>query len=355
MLDLLDLTSIQDAIIGTTSAGLNLEQRKRVTIAVEVVSRPAILFCDEPTTALDTKSALRVVKLLRRLARTGLAVICTIHQPVSLQKTPSGVYKLTSVSQSSEAFNVFDDLLLLQRGGKQVYFGPRRKAVEFFTNVNNVKGEQSNPADFLLDVAGAGVDLPDDRLDEVDLDPLAGRWKASSGFKTMTKELETLSMPDKSRPRTETKPASIGRQCYQLTRRVTRHYWRDPSFSYTKIFTSTVVPFIIGFSFFQVGREHTIVSLQNRMFSTFLLLFVPVVWLNVIIFKIFRLRGLWEARERPSKIYGRTAFVTSLLVSEVPYSVACATSYWLLWYFLTGFPIEASPVLFCELALSSCG
>lgn len=84
VLDLLDLTSIQDAIIGTTSAGLNLEQRKRVTIAVEVVSRPAILFCDEPTTALDTKSALRVVKLLRRLARTGLAVICTIHQPVSV-------------------------------------------------------------------------------------------------------------------------------------------------------------------------------------------------------------------------------------------------------------------------------
>jgi len=84
VLDLLDLSHLQDAIIGTPSAGLNAEQRKRLTIAVEVVSRPAILFCDEPTTGLDTKSALRVVKLLRRLARTGLAVICTIHQPASL-------------------------------------------------------------------------------------------------------------------------------------------------------------------------------------------------------------------------------------------------------------------------------
>lgn len=88
VLDLLDLTSIQDAIIGTASAGLNPEQRKRTTIAVEVVSRPAILFCDEPTTGLDTKSALRVVKLLRRLARTGLAVICTIHQPASPSLSP---------------------------------------------------------------------------------------------------------------------------------------------------------------------------------------------------------------------------------------------------------------------------
>lgn len=82
VLELLDLSHLQDAIIGTASAGLNAEQKKRLTIAVEVVSRPAILFCDEPTTGLDTKSALRVVKLLRRLARTGLAVICTIHQPV---------------------------------------------------------------------------------------------------------------------------------------------------------------------------------------------------------------------------------------------------------------------------------
>jgi len=83
VLDLLDLTHLQDAIIGTSAAGLNPEQRKRLTIAVEVVSRPSILFCDEPTTGLDTKSAFRVVKLLRRLSRTGLAVICTIHQPVS--------------------------------------------------------------------------------------------------------------------------------------------------------------------------------------------------------------------------------------------------------------------------------
>ena len=75
VLKLLHLTHLQDAVIGTPAAGLSLEQRKKVTIAVEVVARPAILFCDEPTTGLDTKSALRVVRLLRTLARSGLAVI----------------------------------------------------------------------------------------------------------------------------------------------------------------------------------------------------------------------------------------------------------------------------------------
>jgi ATP-binding cassette subfamily G (WHITE) protein 2 (SNQ2) len=67
---------------------------------------------------------------------------------------------------------------------------------------------------------------------------------------------------------------------------------------------------------------------------------------NVLIFKIFKLRGLWEARERPSCIYGRTAFVTSLLVSEVPYSLVCATAYFTLWYFLVGLPMRASTMFF---------
>lgn len=83
VLDVLDLSPLADAIIGTVSAGLNSEQRKRLTIAVEVVARPKILFCDEPTTNLDTKAALKVIRLLKRLSRTGIAVIATVHQPVS--------------------------------------------------------------------------------------------------------------------------------------------------------------------------------------------------------------------------------------------------------------------------------
>jgi ATP-binding cassette subfamily G (WHITE) protein 2 (SNQ2) len=281
-LDLLDLTHIQDAIIGTPSAGLNPEQRKRTTIAVEVVSRPRLLYLDEPTTGLDTKSALRVVQLLRRLARTGLAIICTIHQPVRFDERVSLENLSNACSmhlQSSETFDVFDDLLLLQRGGKQVYFGPREAAVGYFTETGSTN-EHVNPADFLLDVAGAGIDTPDDELVRTaDLDVLSTRWKASNAYRALQSELEILSSPDSFDSRAKASAASIWTQCVELTKRVSRHYWRDPSFSYTKLFTSTVVPLVVGLSFFQVGRESTLVSFQNRMFSVFLLLFVPVVWL----------------------------------------------------------------------------
>mgnify|MGYP002717813649 CR=1 FL=1 len=256
---------------------------------------------------------------------------------------------MTFRGQSAETFSVFDDVLLLQRGGKQVYFGPRRRAVEYFQTSGggaaNSHAKIVNPADYLLEVTKTGVDVPDEELDSVrDLDVLASRWTASPEYRALKEELVRLGAPveprralstDATAPRRTVPPASsVWRQCVLLTQRVSRHYFRDASFSYTKFFTSSIIPLIIGLSFFNVGRKHTIVSFQNRMFSVFLLLFVPVVWMNAIIFKVHSLRALWEARERPSRIYGRVAFVTSLLVSEIPYSILCAATYFVLWYFL---------------------
>lgn len=239
--------------------------------------------------------------------------------------------------------------MLLQRGGKQTYFGPCRDAVRYFQRSERGAGQNEaqivNPADYLLDVTKTGVDVPDEELDNVsDLDVLSKRWTGSEEYRAVKAELVRLGAPvspsrttklDRQQRRTVAPAASVWRQCVLLTQRVSRHYFRDASFSYTKFFTSSIIPLIIGLSFFLVGREHTIVSFQNRMFSVFLLLFVPVVWMNAIIFKVHSLRGLWEARERPSRIYGRTAFVTSLLVSEIPYSVLCAATYFILWYFLS--------------------
>lgn len=256
--------------------------------------------------------------------------------------------------QSAETFNVFDDVLLLQRGGKQTYFGPCRDAVQYFQDNARGFAETSahitNPADFLLDITKMGVDVPDDELTELsDLDVLASRWTSSDQYSAVKAELARLGAPvqlsreqngaaERAGRRPRAPASSVWRQCVLLTQRVSRHYFRDASFSYTKFFTSSIIPLVIGLSFLLVGHEHSIVSFQNRMFSVFLLLFVPVVWMNAIIFKVHSLRALWEARERPSRIYGRVAFVTSLLVSEVPYSVLCAATYFVLWYFLGEIP-----------------
>lgn len=119
ILDLLELQPIAGAIIGQPGAGLNQEQRKRVTIAVELASKPdLLLFLDEPTSGLDSLAAFNIVRFLRKLASVGQAVLCTIHQP------------------SAVLFDEFDDLLLLQSGGRVVFHGElgpdSRRLIEYF-------------------------------------------------------------------------------------------------------------------------------------------------------------------------------------------------------------------------------
>ena len=96
------LEAYGDAIVGS----LGVEHRKRTTIGVELAAKPRLLlFLDEPTSGLDSQSAWAIMAFLRKLADSGLSILCTIHQP------------------SGELFQVFDRLLLLRTGGQTVYFG----------------------------------------------------------------------------------------------------------------------------------------------------------------------------------------------------------------------------------------
>jgi ABC-type Mn2+/Zn2+ transport system ATPase subunit len=82
IINLLEMHDIENTLIGTAGAGLSVEQRKRLTIGVELVSKPSILiFLDEPTSGLDGQAAFNIVRFLRKLADVGQAVLVTIHQP----------------------------------------------------------------------------------------------------------------------------------------------------------------------------------------------------------------------------------------------------------------------------------
>jgi ABC-type multidrug transport system ATPase subunit/ABC-type multidrug transport system permease subunit len=106
IVDLLELNDWEHTLIGRPGAGLSVEQRKRLTIGVELVAKPSILiFLDEPTSGLDGQAAYNTVRFLRKLAEAGQAILVTIHQP------------------SAQLFAQFDKLLLLAAGGKTVYFG----------------------------------------------------------------------------------------------------------------------------------------------------------------------------------------------------------------------------------------
>ena len=118
-MELVELKSLKDAIVGIPGiTGLSTEQRKRLTIAVELVANPSIIFMDEPTSGLDARAAAIVMRTVRNTVDTGRTVVCTIHQP------------------SIDIFEAFDELLLMKRGGQVTYAGPlgqnSHKIIEYF-------------------------------------------------------------------------------------------------------------------------------------------------------------------------------------------------------------------------------
>ena len=82
VMELVELNNLKDAIVGLPGiTGLSTEQRKRLTIAVELVANPSIIFMDEPTSGLDARAAAIVMRTVRNTVDTGRTVVCTIHQP----------------------------------------------------------------------------------------------------------------------------------------------------------------------------------------------------------------------------------------------------------------------------------
>ena len=82
VLQLIELDGIKDGLVGSPGiSGISTEQRKRLTIAVELVSNPSIIFMDEPTSGLDARAAAIVMRVVKNIVSTGRTVVCTIHQP----------------------------------------------------------------------------------------------------------------------------------------------------------------------------------------------------------------------------------------------------------------------------------
>ncbi|KAK8509076.1 hypothetical protein V6N12_018165 [Hibiscus sabdariffa] len=82
VMELVELTPLKEALVGLPGVnGLSTEQRKRLTIAVELVANPSIIFMDEPTSGLDARTAAIVMRTVRNTVDTGRIVVCTIHQP----------------------------------------------------------------------------------------------------------------------------------------------------------------------------------------------------------------------------------------------------------------------------------
>lgn len=137
VLDQLQLRHLRDIQVGGQQGGSALSpgDKKKVNIALELVAGPNVLFLDEPTTGIDSSSALNVAAIVRNLARTGLTCVAVIHQP------------------RSEIFSLIDDMVILIRGGYVAYQGPTEYVMEYFAQYGlKPSYDKANKTDFLIDM-----------------------------------------------------------------------------------------------------------------------------------------------------------------------------------------------------------
>lgn len=224
---MLGMQEYAEAVIGEPGEGLNVEQRKRLTIGVELAARPQLLiFLDEPTSGLDSQTSWSICDLMEKLTKSGQAVLCTIHQP------------------SASLFQRFDRLLLLARGGRTVYFGDIGRNSQVLIDYFRKHGAAScppgtNPAEYMLDVIGATA-----KSVQTDIDwPTV--WRESAEYQAIQDELERLSRPVKEAvteaetniedPSAYTEfAADIRVQVREVTKRIFQEYWRTPSYLFSK-------------------------------------------------------------------------------------------------------------------------
>ncbi|AAS54349.2 AGL142Cp [Eremothecium gossypii ATCC 10895] len=327
IIKLLGMEAYADAVVGVTGEGLNVEQRKRLTIGVELVAKPELLlFLDEPTSGLDSQTAWSICQLIKKLVNHGQAILCTIHQP------------------SAILMQEFDRLLLLSNGGRTVYFGPLGEGcstmIQYFENHGSQKfPEACNPAEFMLEIIGAA---PGSHA----LQDYHEIWKNSDEYQSVQEELHRMEMELWHKPRFETSDqnkefaSSIWYQYIIVSRRVLQQYWRSPEYLWSKIFMSIFASLFIGFSFFK--SKTSIQGLQNQMFAVFLFLVVLTPLVQQMLPQYVEQRDLFEVRERHSKTFSWKVFLLSQITAEIPWAILGATISFFCFYYPVGFYTHAT-------------
>ena len=118
---MIELDEIKDALVGIPGVtGISTEQRKRLTIAVELVSNPSIIFMDEPTSGLDARAAAVIMRVVKNIVRTGRTVVCTIHQP------------------SIDIFEAFDEVTNRSISLHEVKIVAYQKNVSVYSNISRI-------------------------------------------------------------------------------------------------------------------------------------------------------------------------------------------------------------------------
>ncbi|KAH7270978.1 ABC-2 type transporter-domain-containing protein [Fusarium solani] len=319
VIKMLNMQEYADAIVGVPGEGLNVEQRKLLTIGVELAAKPKLLlFLDEPTSGLDSQSSWAICSFLRKLANSGQAVLCTVHQP------------------SAILFQQFDRLLFLAKGGKTVYFGnigeDSRTLLDYFQQHGaRTCDKEENPAEYILEVISNVTNNKGEDWHSV--------WKGSEEHQAVETEIDRIHAEKQNEAAAGEDEASshaefampFFSQLQAVSYRVFQQYWRMPAYIFAKFMLGIVAGLFIGFSFFQESTSQA--GMQNVIFSVFLLTTIFTTLVQQIIPNFVTQRSLYEVRERPSKAYSWKAFIIANIIVEIPYQIVTGILIWSCFYY----------------------
>mmetsp|Transcript_10461 Transcript_10461/g.26329 ORF Transcript_10461/g.26329 Transcript_10461/m.26329 type:complete len:1533 (+) Transcript_10461:208-4806(+) len=380
-LEILDLVSIEGLMIGGGSLGtiLSPEQKKRVTIAVELATQPKLLFLDEPTSGLDTVGAFNVMRLVKRIANRGVSIVCTIHQP------------------SASVFALFTHLLLLRRGGYPLYFGELGEShstlFAYFKSLGHRCPQHKNPADFILDIsmsvaAGDHAESNLESDDEAEAEAHAARQQqemdaqlsmastSGSMLPTLmssadpdvdpaevvlgdhliehwqhcderTKQIDLIEKgicpanvaEDASAARLSRYQLSYVSQFVILCKRASRGYWRRPSIVLSKVFINAFMSILLGVTFWDLPADQLGAAERSSLF--FFLCLFGVMNAFAILALVHDERGPYY-RERASYCYSSITYILSFILSELPYQLLSIVMIVIPVYFMAGLQLSAA-------------
>ncbi|XP_015875728.2 ABC transporter G family member 15 isoform X2 [Ziziphus jujuba] len=336
--------------------GISGGEKKRLSIALEILTRPRLLFLDEPTSGLDSASAFFVIQTLRNIARGGPTVISSIHQP------------------SSEVFTLFDDLFLLS-GGQTVYFGPAKKAVEFFAKAGVPCPRRRNPSDHFLRCINSDFDkitttlMGSNRMDicnsgiEMCSDPLMNRATAEikamlvekyrcSEYSLIARERirEILTIEGLGNERKSGSQAKWWKQLSVLTRRSFVNMSRDVGYYWLRIGVYIALSICVGSIFFDVGTNFGAILARGAC-GGFLSGFMT--FMSIGGFPSFLEEMKVFYKERLNGHYGVAVYILSNFLSSFPFLALMSLSTGTITYYMVKFRPEFSNYLYLSLDLIS--
>uniref|UniRef100_A0ACD5Z6B6 Uncharacterized protein n=1 Tax=Avena sativa TaxID=4498 RepID=A0ACD5Z6B6_AVESA len=324
---------------GRMTKGISGGQRKRVTICIEMLTRPRLLFLDEPTSGLDSAASYHVMRHITRIAaRENMTIVAAVHQP------------------SGDVFDLFHGLCLLSNG-RTVFFGAASDATQFFAQSGFPCPQLRNPSDHFLRIINKDFD------EEVVESSKARRKTTAEAIDILTDAYQSPAYSEKTMnriaemkvtggaPFRKREQARFSTKLFVLTRRSFVNMHRDIGYYWLRLGVYLGIGICLGTIFYQLGHSYS--SIQSRcetiMYTTALLTFMATGGFPSFVedVKVFR-------RERLSGHYGVAEYVISNTLSATPYLAVLAVIPGAMLYYLTGLTKGAAHFAYFVVDLCMC-